>query len=252
MSLEVTTPPEQSELARIPRVKRAEEVRRQLEEAIVSGRYKPGDRLPSERELVELFGISRLSVREGIKSLIGLGLVEARHGRGYYVAGDIEGTYRSAFVRWLQTHSRELEDLYEVRGSLATLAARIAIRRGDSDAIDEVERAHIAFLSAVAEVRPSSELVDLDMRFHRAIAAGSRSALIAGLLDDLYDNLEEPRQAIMALPGQPERSASEHQAIVDALRARSIDGVARAMDAHIESTCRTITTQAESADPPRP
>src|SRR5581483_3053175 len=229
----------------VPRIKRPDEVRRQLEEAIVSGRYAPGDRLPSERELVALFGVSRLSVREGIKPLIGLGLVEARHGSGYFVAGDIGGTYRSAFGRWLRNHSHELADLYEVRGALTTLAARHALRRNDGAAIEAIEAAHAAFVEAVANGSAPSELVELDVQFHREMAAASGSDLIAGLLDDLYSNLEEPRQAIMALPGQPERSAREHQAIVDSLRTGRIETVARAIDAHIESICRTIATHAE-------
>jgi len=213
----------------------------------VSGRYAPGDRLPSERELVALFGVSRLSVREGIKSLIGLGLVEARHGRGYFVAGDIGGTYRSAFGRWLKNHSHELTDLYEVRGALTTLAARHALRRGDSASIEAIDRAHAAFTRAVTSRSSPAELVELDVQFHREMARASGSELIAGLLDDLYANLEEPRQAIMALPGQPERSAQEHQAIVDSLHSGSIDAVARAIDAHIESICETIESNADPA-----
>jgi GntR family transcriptional repressor for pyruvate dehydrogenase complex len=217
-----------------------------LEEAIVSGRYAPGDRLPSERELVAQFGVSRLSVREGIKALIGLGLVEARHGSGYFVAGDIGGTYRTAFGRWLKNHSHELADLYEVRGALTTLAARHALKRGDGAAVEAIEQAHSAFTEAVESRRSPAELVELDVQFHREMASASGSDLITGLLDDLYANLEEPRQAIMALPGQPERSAQEHQAIVDALRSGSLDAVASAIDAHIDSICETIAMHSEA------
>jgi GntR family transcriptional regulator, transcriptional repressor for pyruvate dehydrogenase complex len=236
---------QQSDLVQVPRRQRPDEVRRQLEEAIVSGRYAPGDRLPSERELVALFGVSRLSVREGIKSLIGLGLVQARHGRGYFVAGDIGDTYRSAFGRWLKNHSHELADLYEVRGALTTLAARHALRRNDSAAIEAIERAHAAFAEAVETGGSPADLVELDVQFHRQMARASGSELIAGLLDDLYANLEEPRQAIMALPRQPERSAQEHQAIVTSLHSGDIETVARAIDAHIESICQTIATHSE-------
>lgn len=236
-----------STLVRVPRIQRPDAVRRQLEEAIVSGRYAPGERLPSERQLVAQFGVSRLSVREGIKSLIGLGLIEARHGSGYFVAGNIGGTYRTAFGRWLKNHSHELADLYEVRGALTALSARQALRRGDRAAIEAIERAHAAFVDAVASGRSAAELVELDVQFHREMARASDSDLITGLLDDLYANLAEPRQAIMALPGQPERSAQEHQTIVDALRSGSIEAVTRAIDAHIESICKTIESNADPA-----
>jgi GntR family transcriptional repressor for pyruvate dehydrogenase complex len=78
-----------ADLSVVPRVLRADAVLRQLEAAISLGQFRPGERLPSERELVELFGVSRLSVREGIRSLICMGLVEARQGRGYFVVGTI-------------------------------------------------------------------------------------------------------------------------------------------------------------------
>lgn len=223
----------------LPRGSRAEEVRKRLEAAILAGEFQLGDQLPSERQLVERYGVSRLSVREGVKGLIGMGLVEARHGAGYFVVGGIGERYRDAFVSWLTVHQDDLIDIYEVRGALTTLAAQRALRPESGASLQEIFDTHKALLDAV-ERGASDEVADLDVRFHSSIAEASGSRLITRLLSELYDQLAEPRHDIMSLPGQRERSAHEHQAIVDALEAGDRDAVARAVDAHIASVSRTI------------
>lgn len=239
---------QKNELSAVPRISRADAVRRQLELAISSGQIQPGERLPSERELVGLFRVSRLSVREGIKSLIGKGLVEARQGRGYFVVGNIGERYREAFSDWLNVHSEELIAMMEIRGALTTVATRYALRRGDPVVIDRIVEDHKAFIEAVNRGADAHETADLDVRFHRAIGEASGSALIASLLQELYDRLEEPRHAIMALPGYPERSAFEHEAIVKALLSGDPEAVARAVDDHCASVCRRIMEHVSKSD----
>ena len=231
-----------------PRGSRAEEVRKTLEASILAGDFGLGEQLPSERQLVEQFGVSRLSVREGIQGLIGLGLVEARHGLGYFVATGIGETYRNAFAAWLTLHSDDLIDLYEVRGALTTLAARRALRSGDDAWLLHIVATHEALLEAIERDAPAQEIADLDVNFHNAIAEAGGSPLITGLLRELYERLTEPRQAIMDLPGHRERSAGEHQRIVDALRSGDPIAVADAVDAHISSVCNTIRTYAAAPD----
>ena len=231
----------------LPRGARAEEVRKRLEAAIRAGEFGLGDQLPSERQLVERFGVSRLSVREGVKGLIGMGLVEARHGAGYFVVGGISERYRDAFASWLTVHANDLIDTYEVRGALMTLAARRALRRDDPEALAPILEAHQALIDAVAAGADGSEIAALDVRFHTSIAEASGSPLVTDLLRELYDRMAaEPSAAIMGLAGHSERSAREHQAIVDAMLAGSADAVARAVDAHIASVCSTIRSHASA------
>jgi GntR family transcriptional repressor for pyruvate dehydrogenase complex len=237
-----------ADLSAVLRISRADAVRQQLEAAISSGQFRPGERLPSERELVELFGVSRLSVREGIRSLIGMGLVEARQGRGYFVVGTIGERYRNAFAEWLTIHSGELIVMYEVRGALLALAGRYALRRGDPQAITQIVDVHRDFIEAVRRNADAQEIADLDVRFHRAMTEASGSALLADLLQELYDRLEEPRDAVMALPGHRERSAHEHEAIVTALQSGDPEAVTRAVDEHIASVCRRISTHRSASD----
>jgi GntR family transcriptional regulator, transcriptional repressor for pyruvate dehydrogenase complex len=231
------------DVSTMPRGARAEEVRKRLEARILAGDFGPGDQLPSERELVEIFGVSRLSVREGIQGLIGIGLVEARHGLGYFVASDISGTYRNAFATWVTLHGDDLIDMYQVRGALTKLAAERALLSLDGDAVQPILDAHHALVEAVERDAGPQDIADLDIAFHNSIGEASGSPLIASLLRELHERLNEPRHAIMSLPGQRTRSAEEHQSIVDALQAGDVDRVARAVDAHIASVCATIREQ---------
>jgi DNA-binding FadR family transcriptional regulator len=228
----------------LPRGQRAEHVRKHLEAAIVAGEFGPGQQLPSERQLVEAFGVSRLSVREGIQGLIGKGLVEARHGAGYFVVAGVGEGYRDAFAAWLAVHSHDLIALLEVRGALWILAAQRALRPVPGVSLQQILDAHEAFVKAVEADAGAREVADLDVNFHNAIADAGGSPLISALLRELGDRLTEPRHDIMALPGQPQRSAREHLKIVDAFKASDPAAVAQAIDDHVQSTCRTISAQA--------
>src|SRR3989337_1135285 len=95
-----------SPLRTIKRTQRSEEVRRQIEDAIRAGDFPPGERLPSERELVETFGVSRVSVREAIRSLETLGLVRVYQGRGAFV-NDRRSGFGEQMTRWLELHPGE-------------------------------------------------------------------------------------------------------------------------------------------------
>src|SRR2546422_9529088 len=117
-----------SPLTTIKRTQRSEEVRLQIERAIRAGDFAPGDRLPSERELVETFGVSRVSVREAIRSLEALGQVTVHHGRGVFVT-DRRSGLGEPMARWLQLHRDETIELVAVRAALDALSAEQAGRR---------------------------------------------------------------------------------------------------------------------------
>jgi GntR family transcriptional regulator, transcriptional repressor for pyruvate dehydrogenase complex len=202
----------------IERTPRSELVREQLEDAIMRGDFKPGDALPSERELVEAFGVSRVSVREAIRSLEAIGLVEVYQGRGCFVAKGPTDGYVGPFARWLEVHRDEVLDLLKVRGALDELAAESAAQRADTRSLARVRKAHEAFSRAIE--KPDARLdhiVALDIEFHLAIAEASGSKLMRHLLDDLNSHLHESRRIALSPEGRPQQSADEHSVIVRAI-----------------------------------
>lgn len=232
-----------STFSRLTHVSRSAQVRDQLEAAIRRGDYAVGDRLPSERELTELLGVSRVSVREAIRSLEAVGLVHVRHGDGCFVADPAERPGRE-LARWLDLHRDEVLDLLRVRGALDELAAEEAAGRRDPRELEAVRAAHEAFAEAVQ--RPGAtvdELTALDVAFHTALARASGSALLANLLADLHEHLADSRRVGFHPRGRPPASAQEHAAIVEAVEAGRRAAARRAAAAHIENVRRTLAAE---------
>jgi DNA-binding FadR family transcriptional regulator len=227
---------------------RSTQVRQHLETAIERGDYKPGDRLPSERELTEIFGVSRVSVREAISSLEAVGLVEVRHGNGCFVTEP--GAGRGD--RWLALHQDEALELLTVRGALDEVAAREAAHRAGaaqgSDVVAGIRAAHEAFATAEEAGAPVEELSALDVAFHMSIAEASGSPLLADLLRDLHrHSADASRAQAYVLAGRAEMSAREHAAILDAIEAGHVVGAGAAAAAHVQRVSAFLTTTLEEA-----
>jgi DNA-binding FadR family transcriptional regulator len=224
--------------SRLNAVPRSAQVREQLEEAIRRGDYNPGERLPSERELSEMFGVSRVSVREAVRSLEAIGLIDVRHGLGSVVTDPATRAGRD-LRRWVEHNRDEALDLLRVRGALDELAAEEAADGAGPASIAAVRAAHQAFAAAVA-TGDADGLKALDVAFHTAIADASGSKLLRDLLVDLHEHLADSRSISFARPDRPPQSAAEHAAIVEAIETGDGDGARRATKEHIERVRRVL------------
>ncbi len=189
----------------------------QLRRYIVEGGLNPGDRLPSEAELVAVVGSSRVVVREALRSLEALGVLESRAGSGWFVRGfDAEVAART-FARSLAFHPHALLDLLAVRRATeADLYEGMAghLADGDLAALDElVDR--MRWRAARGTHAPAE-----DAAFHRHLAAASGNAVALALVD-VYWGVMEVLYRRGLPPPAPEMLAGvaeAHAAIVDALR----------------------------------
>jgi GntR family transcriptional regulator, transcriptional repressor for pyruvate dehydrogenase complex len=230
-------------LTTIKRIQRSAAVREQLEAAIRRGDFAPGDRIPSERELVETFGVSRVSVREAIRSLEALGQVTVQHGRGVFVS-DRRSGLGEPMARWLQLHRDETIELIDVRAALDVLAVEKAVSRYRTSEIEQVEQAHDAFREAVESGAPAEEIVALDGAFHLAIAEASGNRLLCDLLMDLTAYLTSHRHAALADERRAASSLAEHKLVVEAVLERDVERAREAMFAHLASVREFFLTQA--------
>jgi DNA-binding FadR family transcriptional regulator len=224
----------------IPVVRRTEQVRDQLETAIERGDYQPGERLPSERELVELMGVSRVSVREAIRSLEAVGLLEVRHGSGCYVASRPSDLYATSFSRWISVHGEQALELVKVRGALDELAAEMAARDGDETWPARLRELNASFRGTAPD--EIGVLASRDIAFHEAIGDASASPLLATLLRRLHTTFAESRQAMLHPPGRAAQSALEHDAIIDAIERRDPAGARTAVAVHLGSVRDALAT----------
>jgi GntR family transcriptional regulator, transcriptional repressor for pyruvate dehydrogenase complex len=222
--------PSQRVFTSIDNTQRTQLVREQLESAISRGTFKPGARLPSERELVEQFGVSRVSIREALRSLEALGMIEIRRGRGSFVASEL-----APVRQWLSMHSEEVVDLLKVRGAVERLAAEEAARRQDQASLTRLSEVHADFVSAVDASASLGRLVELDVKFHRTLADASGSPLVAELTQQLNSHLAEARRLTMMPPGRPRQSAREHDNVVQAVLTGNASAASRAMRKHVQA-----------------
>lgn len=223
---------------RLKLVSRSHQVREQLEQAISAGDYAPGDPLPSERELAGMFGVSRVSIREAIRSLEAVGLIEVRHGAGTMVVDPSKRATRD-LSRWMKVNRGEVLELLRVRGALDALAGEEAALRRDATAIAAVTAAHEAFLAA-AEAGRGDELPPLDTRFHLAVADAASSDLLRNLLAELHSHLADSRAVFFDPPDRALLSAAEHGAILAAIEAGDGVGAREATTAHIAAVRKVM------------
>lgn len=200
----------------------SEGIVREIIEAVRTGRLAPGQRLPSERQLAENFGVSRVSIREGLRVLELLEMIEVRHNTGAFVTSK-GGRGNGRLLRhWLTTHRSEVIELLEVREALESRAAEAAAHRFAS--ID---------IPKIASDSGLEELAILDIDFHNRVADASGNNVLAAMIRELNDALKESRYAMFTMPGRPAKSQRDHQKIVTAIRRGDGPSAHEAMRIHI-------------------
>lgn len=223
-------------------------------ELVRTGNLRPGDRLPPERELIEIFRISRPSLRELLRALSVLGVIEPRHGGGAYVT-DLEArTLLAPLDFFLSLSQSNLEDAFEGRRVVEVEIARKAAANARARDVAELKAmigAHAAVLDDPIGFRI------LDSRFHEKLSLIAGNAVLQRVAYGLYNLGLDIRRRATEEPGLIVQSTADHTRIVDAISRGETHGAAEAMTAHLahieESTRRfaTIGERARSFDASR-
>jgi GntR family transcriptional regulator, transcriptional repressor for pyruvate dehydrogenase complex len=202
----------------------------QIRGLITAGRIKPGDRLPPERELAELFKASRNSVRDAIRVLEQMGLIESRQGDGTYVRSvSVEELTEPLALLLLQSRT-QMRELWEVRRVLEPALAEFAAARitdeelAELDAILEQQR---------RKVEAGFIALEEDTAFHNGIAEAARNTVMLRALDTLVDLLRQSRERSLQQHDRPAYSLAGHRRILAALRRRDPEGARAEMLRHL-------------------
>jgi GntR family transcriptional regulator, sialic acid-inducible nan operon repressor len=216
------------------RRKLSDQVRVQVLDLIEQQRLRVGDALPSERELMEQFGVGRPAVREALQSLEAAGLVTIRHGDRARVAEPSIGRMVEQVgetMSHILVHSpASLENLKEARAIVERELARTAARRATRADIERLEETLSEQARLVGE---SKRFRRLDGRFHREIAAISGNPIFTALVDAVFGWLAEFHADLVAVPGLEELTLREHREILDAIAAGDVEGAGQAMMSHL-------------------
>ena len=218
----------------IQRRKLFHEVLERLMERIRSGTIPPGAQLPSERELMEEYGVGRPAVREALQALQRSGIVEIVHGERARVvvptAERLVAQVAAGAMHLLQSQPGSLEHLKEARLFLETGTARLAAARATEE---QVARLRLAIAQHRASMVNLTEFIERDMAFHREIAAISGNPIFPAIVEAVFRWASEYYRQLVRAPGAEELTLAEHERIVDAIAAHDCDGAAAAMHAHV-------------------
>jgi len=211
-------------------------------ELVRTGNLRPGDRLPPERELIEIFRISRPSLREALRALSILGVIESRHGGGAFVT-DLEArTLLAPLDFYLSLSQSNLDDAFECRRIVEVeIVRKAALKAGPKDLLD---------LSAMIAAHPTvfNDPIGfriLDSQFHEKLSVIGGNAILQRVAYGLYNLGLDIRRRATAEPGIIAQSTKDHTRIVEAICARDQTRAGEAMKthlAHIEASTRRFAT----------
>jgi GntR family transcriptional regulator, transcriptional repressor for pyruvate dehydrogenase complex len=231
-----------SSVSRAPSL--SDKVAEQLTEAIISKQVRPGDRLPSERDLGERFKVSRTVVREAVRSLAAQGLVRVTSGRGVEInSGNVAASMRLL----VRGHERlDYGKVHEVRAAVEVQTAGLAAQRAkpvDIERLRQICDEHERSLEA-GDLTAASEL---DFQFHRELTRATDNELLLAMLDSISDVLREVRHQSMNQPHVGEEGLKAHRRILKWVRAGKPDAAREAMAEHLAEAERVWQGAARGA-----
>jgi GntR family transcriptional regulator, transcriptional repressor for pyruvate dehydrogenase complex len=222
--------PLKSDFETVRKNKVYEEVARQIERLILK-KLKPGDKLPSERELAEALDVSRSSIRDAIRGLELMGLVEPRQGAGTIVREVSTDSLVNPFASILKQKQALVGELLDFRKMLEPPLAARAATHASPEEISEMEE-----ILQRQEKRLSlgETTIGEDAEFHYGVALASGNSVVLKVLDTLMELLRDSRERSLQVEGRPQKSLAGHRRILAAIKRHDAESAKAAMRRHIE------------------
>jgi GntR family transcriptional repressor for pyruvate dehydrogenase complex len=217
----------------------------QLEQLILQQQIPAGQRLPSERDLADQFGVSRTVIREAVRTLAARGLLDVRSGRGTIVRALTTEAAVESMSRLLTTRSHrfDYEKVGEVRRVLEVEIAGLAAERRQPDDIRALET---VLERAQEKLEDPETFIETDVGFHEALARATHNDLFLVILSSIAHVMRDVRRLGLRVPGTPARALDYHRRIFDAVRAGDAEGARRAMSQHMDEARQTIAEALKS------
>jgi DNA-binding FadR family transcriptional regulator len=234
-----TPQPDRTPFTAIRRVRSFDEVVMQIQNAILSGRYRTGDRLPNERELSQQFDVSRPTLREALRALEVLGILDIRPGKsgGIFVAVPSGDSVGSALAALIGLRGATAAELNEFRTSFEGETAAWAAQRADEDEIERI----VAIAAEVREraARPETrwrDIVALDLDFHETVALASKNQVRVAVMLGILKAIQRVELTITDMADEAlHRSVGvELTAVAEAIRDRESDRARESMRRHVD------------------
>lgn len=238
-----------AKLNRLEKENLYDRVAEELRNYIIANELKPGDRLPTERDLVEQLGVSRSSVREGLRKLEILGIVEIRPKEGITVKnqdGDVTPMVEKLTFRY-RTEEVSFSELLEAREAIEEVIVKLAVERATDEDLHEMKEC----LDMMEDKgRRGEAFANEDLRFHQAILASAKNSVLmefGAILEEFFQaRLLEHSTAIFK-QSRMQQTMSEHKALYEAIKKRDSKKAVQVMRQHLEVLRETIGGEVEEA-----
>ncbi len=207
----------------------------QIKDAVFQKKLKAGDKLPSERQLMDQFKTSRVTIREAIKTLEQFGILEIKRGiEGGAFIRDPNTKFVSNFLQDMFSMEKiKISDLTEARMAIEPFSVRLATERITEDSLEKV-RQNIQEARECLDRKNKNDARLLDLEFHRLIAQASQNPVIFFMIDSIMDIMENNISSIPLSAKPVERTNQYHEEIYAALRDRDVRKTEELMLRHIQ------------------
>lgn len=209
----------------VKKVNLSEKISNRLLEQINLGHFKPGERLPSERELSEIFDASRTTIREAIKGLTSVGVIQKKRG-GNYVCDDLSNIISKPFDILLSTAQLNMSEIIEARMSIESQLARLAAVRATDEELSQMEEC------VMANMENKNALMRKSIKFHELIATSAKNRVLSEMYSVIYRILCDNQKNEDSLR-KVQSSQMQHRQIFEAIRERDPDRAEELMKSHL-------------------
>ncbi|MAY32230.1 MAG: FCD domain-containing protein [Rhodovulum sp.] len=227
----------------------SQSVQKQIELLILKGILRPGERLPSERELSERLGVSRPSLREAVGEMQERGLLVSRAGAGIFVAEVLGSAFSPALIKLFGNHDEAVFDYIAFRRDMEGLAAERAARLASDIDLQVIDTVFAKMEAAHPKRNPTDE-ARLDADFHMAIIEASHNVVMLHMMRSMFELLREGvfynRQIMFKQRTTRGALLDQHRAINTALQARDPAAARAAVEAHMDYVANSLRDQLTS------
>lgn len=217
----------------------------QIELLILRGVLRPGERLPSERDLADRLGVSRPSLREAISELQAMGLLASKAGSGVYVADVLSSAFSPALAGLFGKHTEAMLDYITFRRDVEALAAERAARFGSESDLKVIQTA-LDRMAGNGDTNPATD-AQLDAQFHSSIIEASHNVVMLHVMRAMFgllsDGIFYNRQVMFGQSTTREALLAQHVAINEAIQARDPAAARKAMEAHLNFVEQALMDQ---------
>ena len=217
-------------MKKVKRIPISQGVTEQLIDLIMSGELPKGEKLPPEKELKDIFGVGRSSLREAIKAVEALGLLEVRVPEGTFVSEDLGGFFTKQLALMSKIGFNNISELIEARKTIETQTAILAAKKATDADIEELS----TILNKMKQYKNDSDFQKYDLGFHKKVTEMSRNSFLIQVMKILQEITSLWIKKVIPLENTKPVAIKQHNSIFEAIKNNDTKATSSAMEIHLK------------------